>query len=199
METLSRRNFITTAGTLAGSAFLAATAPQAAAQTIKVNRSVKGIEGQKAPELDLNYWIDANGQASTFSVKESKGKWVLLKFFQNWCPGCHELGFPALKMFSDEFRNHPQVAIAAVQTVFEGYNSNTVEDVRKLQLRYELPIPMGHDEGNPIQHELPGTMKNYRTGGTPWMVLVDPSGMVVFNDFHVNPELLVKYIKANVA
>ena len=32
-----------------------------------------GIRGYEAPELDVRYWIDANGDPSSFSVDEAKG------------------------------------------------------------------------------------------------------------------------------
>jgi hypothetical protein len=28
-------------------------------------------------------------------------------------------------------------------------------------------------------------MADYRSGGTPWVVILDKSGTVVFNDFHI--------------
>ncbi|MEE9336413.1 MAG: TlpA disulfide reductase family protein [Granulosicoccaceae bacterium] len=158
-----------------------------------------GIRNYYAPEIELDYWIDANGKSTSFSVLDQKGKWVFLKFFQNWCPGCHKSGFPTLKKFADAFHEHPDVAIAAVQTVFEGFSSNTQSAVRELQLRYELPFTMGHDAGTDETQNHPLTMINYRTGGTPWLVLIDPDGTVVFNDFHVNPEGLIKYVQEQVA
>ncbi len=161
-----------------------------------------GIGGQDAPELDINYWIDGDGKPANFSVKASAGKWVFLKCFQNWCPGCHSSGFPTLKAFADEFHGHPSVAIAGIQTVFEGFSNNTQDDVRKLQLRYELPIVMGHDAGNPNADNLdhrPGTMVNYRTGGTPWLILIDPTGKVVFNDYRVNRSKLIEFIHEQIA
>ena len=158
-----------------------------------------GIEGKKAPELEVDYWIDRHGDPSQFSVIDSAGKWILLKCFQDWCPGCHSSGFPALKIFSDAFWDHPKVAIAGIQTVFEGYLSNTIEDVRKLQLQYELPITMGHDPGDSSLSRRPNTMTDYRTGGTPWLIVIDPAGTVVFNDFHINVDKLIEYIKLDVA
>ncbi|MFK7856298.1 MAG: peroxiredoxin family protein [Granulosicoccus sp.] len=162
-------------------------------------QSTRGIEGHIAPELAVDYWIDADGNSSSFSVADSKGKWVFLKCFQNWCPGCHSSGFPTLKAFSDRFYDHPKVAIAAVQTVFEGYRSNTQESVRELQLRYELPIAMGHDPGNPDTHEMPSTMRNYRTGGTPWLILINPQGQVAYNGFHVDSDKLIEFVESQVA
>lgn len=157
-----------------------------------------GIRQFQAPEIRLDYWIDANGKPTEFSVHEQKGKWVFLKFFQNWCPGCHKSGFPTLKKFADEFHEHPDVAIAGVQTVFEGFSSNTQSAVRELQRRYDLPIIMGHDPGTKATQNHPLTMINYRSGGTPWLVLVAPDGTVVFNDFHANSDSLIEFVREQV-
>ncbi len=162
-------------------------------------QTTRGIEGSEAPEIELDYWIDANGDPGKFSVLEARGKWVFLKCFQDWCPGCHSSGFPTLQKFSERFHDHPQVAIAGIQTVFEGYTTNTLEDVRKLQLRYELPITMGHDPGNPETHARPVTMQRYRTGGTPWLILVNPAGVVVYNGFHVDSGKLIEYVAEQVS
>ena len=163
------------------------------------SQTTRGIEGRIAPELALDYWIDGDGEPTSFSVTESRGKWVFLKCFQNWCPGCHSSGFPTLKAFSDEFSEHPDVAIAGIQTVFEGYRSNTKEAVRELQLRYDLPITMGHDPGNEDEHDMPTTMQNYRTGGTPWLILINPDGIVVYNGFHVDTDKLIEFVGAQIA
>lgn len=161
-----------------------------------------GIEGHEAPEIKLDYWIDKDGEDAHFSVTENRGKWVFLKCFQNWCPGCHSSGFPALQKFSAAFHDHPGVAIAGIQTVFEGFGTNTQADVRKLQKRYDLPIIMGHDPGNrddPDGDHRSQTMKLYRTGGTPWLIVIDPQGTVVFNHFRVNTEKLIEHIRNDLA
>lgn len=196
--TSSRRRFLQqtagTGGLLAASGLLG---NKLLAQSS--NPQEPGIQSYVAPELEVDYWIDANGEPTTFSIEESKGKWVLLKCFQNWCPGCHKHGFPMLQKFSERFHDHPEVAIAAIQTVFEGHNSNTQDAVRELQLRYDLPITMGHDAGNPETHSLPSTMANYRTGGTPWIILISPSGAVIYNHFHVRPEDIINHVAEHVA
>ena len=158
-----------------------------------------GILGYEAPELDVDYWIDADGDRSKFSIADSKGKWIVLKCFQNWCPGCHASGFPFLQAFAKEFHDHPKVAIAAIQTVFEGFSTNTQDAVRKLQLEYELPIVMGHDPGDPDGLNISDTMLKYRTGGTPWIILIDPDGVVAFNDFRVSTSKLIEFIYEQVA
>jgi thiol-disulfide isomerase/thioredoxin len=181
----TRRTFLATAGVIAG--------PFPAGPVWAQNHQY-GIVGQLAPELSVGYWIDKEGEPSNFSIQGAKNKWVMLKCFQDWCPGCHSSGFPALKKFADAFWDHPDVAIAGIQTVFEGFSTNTRDDVRKLQLQYQLPIVMGHDPGNPDGDHRPSTMKSFRTGGTPWIIVIAPDGRVVFNDFHVNVDRLIEYV-----
>lgn len=151
-----------------------------------------GIQGQRAPELDVNHWIDADGESTDFMLSSAEGKWVFLKCFQSWCPGCHSHGFPTLKKVSDALADNPAVVIAGIQTTFEGFRINTRDKVRELQLRYELRITMGHDAGDPDGDPLPSTMRNYRTGGTPWMILIDPDRTVVFNDYGLNGDRLIE-------
>lgn len=155
-----------------------------------------GIQGQHAPELEVAYWIDRHGNPTEFTLAQAEGQWVFLKCFQSWCPGCHSHGFPALQTIAKALADHPAVTVAAIQTTFEGFSTNTKEKVRQIQLRYELDITMGHDAGNPAGDHRPSTMSNYNTGGTPWMILIDPERRVVFNDFSVNAERLIDVLRA---
>ncbi len=82
-----------------------------------------------------------------------------------------------------------------IQTVFEGYHTNTADKLRKNQLKYDLMIPMAHAPGNPQTHAIPAIMENYRSGGTPWTVIIDPSGRVVFNNFHIEVQPAVDMIE----
>ncbi len=153
-----------------------------------------GITGRIAPELKVNYWIDKDGDPDNFILADHEGKWVFLKCFQSWCPGCHAHGFPALKKISDALADNPKVACAGIQTVFEGHYTNTVDKVREIQLQYDLQIPMGHDPGVDGKH--PSTMADYRTGGTPWMILISPNREVVYNDFSINADKAIEFLKA---
>ncbi len=153
-----------------------------------------GIKGRLAPELEVGYWIDRNGDPTSFRLADHAGKWIFLKCFQSWCPGCHSHGFPALKTISDALADNPRVAFAGIQTVFEGHYSNTVDKLREIQLCYDLQIPMGHDPGPENGH--PRTMIDYRTGGTPWMILIDPARRVVFNDYGIDAPRAVEFLRA---
>lgn len=81
-----------------------------------------------------------------------------------------------MQSISKEFGDDPQVRLLAVQTVFEGFTTNTQDRLREMQDRYDLRIPFGHDAGSPQGDHLPRTMRDYRSGGTPWLVIVSPTG-----------------------
>ncbi len=151
-----------------------------------------GIVGQAAPELEIDYWIDKDGKPTSFNLADHKDKWVFLKCFQSWCPGCHSHGLPALKKISEALKDNPKVVFAGIQTVFEGFSTNTVDKVRETQLQYDLQIPMGH---NPGSHGVsPSTMSSYRTGGTPWMILINPQHYVVYNEFNINADKAIQFL-----
>jgi thiol-disulfide isomerase/thioredoxin len=176
----------------AGRALLAAAGggwlPAALAQT--------GIQGLPAPEPLAEFWIDAQGRPTRFSLAAQRGKWVHLKFWQSWCPGCHAHGFPALVKLAAAFADEPRVVNVALQTVFEGFGSNSADKVRQTQLRYRLPIVFGHDPGNGPRAPAGGTMARYRSGGTPWHVVVDPAGQVVFNGFSLDADRAIEALRA---
>ena len=79
-----------------------------------------------------------------------------------------------------------QVAFVAVQTVFEGHEVNTAERAVASVAQHGLDgIPIGHDVdplGGP-----PSMMRLYRTGGTPWTVIIGPERRVCFDGFQIEP------------
>lgn len=83
----------------------------------------------------------------------------------------------------------------AIQTAFEGFSKNANAYVRVLQLRYQLPIMMVHDAGDPGTNPYPRTMRDYRTGGTPWLVIIDPEGRLACNHFHINPDKFITHLR----
>jgi len=159
----------------------------------------RGIVGSIAPELNVDFWIDPQGNPGSFSLDAQRGKWVYMKLWQSWCPGCHSLGFPALKKVTDAFIDEDKVVTLGVQTVFEGHGVNTGDKVREMQLRYDLPIFMGHDPGEKTATGYPNTMVSYLTGGTPWQVIIAPDGRVVFDGFRVNADNVISTIREDIA
>jgi thiol-disulfide isomerase/thioredoxin len=157
-----------------------------------------GIVGQLAPPLREVRWIDGSGVArAPVSLNDLGDGYRILYFFQHWCPGCHSHGFPALVKLVAELAEEG-VGFAAIQTVFEGGEVNRFERLRDDQQRYGLTIPFGHAEpaGGTA---LPAPMADYRTGGTPWFVVIAPDGKVAFDGFQIDADALVKALRSGTA
>ncbi|MCP3898518.1 MAG: TlpA family protein disulfide reductase, partial [Desulfobacteraceae bacterium] len=58
--------------------------------------------------------------------------------------------------------------------------------LRENQIKYDIHVPMAHDTGEKSHRRTPETMINYRSGGTPWTVIIDPEGTIVYNQFHID-------------
>jgi hypothetical protein len=153
-----------------------------------------GITGSQAPELQVPYWIDANGkERPELKLAELGDGYKVLFCFQHWCPGCHTQGFPTLKRLVDHFRDRG-VGFAVIQTVFEGGDVNTPDKLALNQARHHLRVPFGHDIAS-SGNLYPATMENYRTGGTPWFVTIDPGNVVIDNGFALDLERFVSLLK----
>ena len=151
-----------------------------------------GIEGQQAPEWDVARWFNLPQGEQGLSLRDVAHRVVYLYCFQSWCPGCHHHGFPTLLKVREQFADDPNVVFVAIQTVFEGFDVNTFERAQEVAQQYGLEIPFGHDPGPDGRRSL--VMQRYRTGGTPWTVLIDRQGRIRFNDFHADAEEMARRI-----
>lgn len=161
-------------------------------QTTGAKRKL-GITGQMAPQLKVSKWIGLPNGKSSIDASDFKGKVTYLYFFQSWCPACHKVGFPTLQKLEKKFRDAQDVQFVVVQTTFEGHKINTTDKLKVTADRYDLKIPFGQSAN---ESGTPDIMLKYRTGGTPWVVIIDKGGKVVFNDFHVDPMGAAKTIEA---
>ncbi|MGV2495317.1 peroxiredoxin family protein [Pelagerythrobacter aerophilus] len=153
-----------------------------------------GIVGLPAPPLRGVRWIDSAGEErGPLELTDLGNRYRILYFFQDWCGGCHTHGFPTLVRLVAELSGH-DVGFAAIQTVFEGFEVNTFDRIQDTQRRYGLRIPFGH-AGPAGIGSVPAIMEDYRTGGTPWFVVIAPDGSVVFNGFQIDPENLVSVLR----
>ncbi len=80
----------------------------------------------------------------------------------------------------------------AVQTTFEGYYSiNTLDKAKATMARYNLSIPTGQSGSEKTRSRL---MQAYRTGGTPWTIVIDKSCVVRYNDYFIAPQRAISII-----
>ncbi len=144
-----------------------------------------GIASEPAPEWGVTQWFNLPNGRTALDLEDVEAGVIYLYCFQSWCPGCHSHGFPTLLDVKDSFPDG-DVAFVAIQTVFEGFEVNTLEGAKKVADRYELDIPFGHDTGPDGRLSL--VMQRYRTGGTPWTVLIDRRRHVRFNGFQADSD-----------
>jgi hypothetical protein len=118
---------------------------------------------------------------------------VYLFGFQSWCTGCHTHGFPTLVAVQDRFADDDRVVFVALQTVFEGFEINGPDEALASVKKHGLSLPVGHDPG--LDGHGSDVMRSYRSGGTPWTVLIDQANVVRFNGFQAAPGDLIRTIE----
>ena len=149
----------------------------------------------KAKEFDVNHWIDSNGnKTNPIKLSDFEGKFKVMYCFQSWCPCCHSKGLPDLKKMVDALDVNNNIQFLAIQTVFEGHESNSYEKMVETQKQYELKIPFEHDAGDDGKSRS-NIMKNYETGETPWFIFIDKHDNIVFSNFHLNVDTAIDFLK----
>jgi hypothetical protein len=142
-----------------------------------------GIAGQIAPEWRVDQWFGLSDGRRELHLTDITAPVVYLYCFQSWCPGCHSHGFPTMKAVRARV-DSDRVAFVAVQTVFEGHEVNTAERAVASVAQHGLDgIPVGHDV-DPLGGT-PSMMQRYRTGGTPWTIIIGPERRVCFDGFQI--------------
>ena len=99
-----------------------------------------------------------------------------------------------LQYLKNKYEGNEDIVFLSIQTVFEGHLVNDSSRLRQNQTKYDLDIPFGHDDGSNTGSEYSNILDNYRTGGTPWHIIINKEGTVVFNGFHVEQEEAVGVI-----
>ena len=67
---------------------------------------------------------------------------------------------------------------------------NTFGGTKLISLKYDLDdIPIGQSGSEDAPSVM---MRNYRTGGTPWIVIIDKNGIVRFNNYHIEAEYAIQ-------
>ena len=154
-----------------------------------------GIAGRTAPELRVENWLRNPGGDDKLRLADIDEPVIYLYNFQSWCPGCHSHGFPtlaAVRQGLEERGLGHLVKFIAVQTVFEGHETNTADAAIEAVDRHGLSdLALGHDSGEP-----PATMTDYRTGGTPWTVIIGPrpERTVLFDGFQLDADAAIEAI-----
>jgi hypothetical protein len=93
---------------------------------------------------------------------------------------------------ADRFGDSDKVAFLSIQTPFEEFSDNTESKIQSAAEKFGLKIPFGHLVKTPGFHSVNTA---YKTGGTPWWVIVNPEGKVDYNGFYLNPDVAVENLE----
>ena len=135
----------------------------------------------KAPPWDVSEWINGEG----VNIDTLRGTVLVVEFFQLWCPGCNQFSIPLMLEWNHAFTKQikeGKLRLLSIHTVFEGHDYQTPEKLRRFVKEKGIHHLVGidrHVDGSVI----PETMKRYRTGGTPEIVIVDKKGFIRFQKF----------------
>ena len=146
-------------------------------------------QAPKAPELRVPYWIDGEGnEISPLKLADLGAGYKVIFCFKAECPGCHSRGFPTMQKIVAGVADKG-VGLAVIHTAFDDDPRNNQDRIREMQLKFDLKIPFGHDPK--VGNAYPTFMQDYRTRGTPFFIVIDPAGDLVFADFSLDAEKLI--------
>ncbi|MEM8891698.1 MAG: TlpA disulfide reductase family protein [Bacteroidota bacterium] len=115
--------------------------------------------GQPVPDFEA---VDAvNGEA--FSIKDQRGKYVLIDFWGIWCRPCVE-EMPMLKSYQEKYEN--ELVIVGIN---QGDTGNRITDFVKKH---------GYVWTQIMQQEY-GLVEKFSVAGYPTKLLIDPEGKII--------------------
>ena len=119
-----------------------------------------------APDLDGGEWVNV---AKPISLKDLRGRYVLLDFWTFCCINCMHV-LPELKKLEHAYPN--ELVIVGIHSAkFD--SEHVTENIREAALRYEIEHPVVNDAHMAI-------WQRYGAQSWPTLVLIDPAGDVVW-------------------
>lgn len=144
-----------------------------------------GILGQQAPAISVDKWMHIPKGEEIPTPESLKGKVIYMYCYQSWCPGCHSSGFPTLKTVSEHFKDDEDVEFLTVHTVFEGFSVNTPAKWQAVADKHDLHHLRFAHSGSDTKRS--AIMRDFKTRGTPWTIIIGKDGKVKYNSFHIKP------------
>ncbi len=128
----------------------------------KAMRAIKFKKRVDAPEFTLSF-LTRDGDLKKRSIKDFRGKVILLNFWASWCPPCRK-EMPSIERLYRAFKDRGFVVIG-VNYMEE---ADTVKDFMK---DFDLTFPSFLDEGGSVA-------EMYRVMGIPTTFLIDREGRI---------------------
>ena len=148
--------------------------------------------GQKAPSFGEIEWIQSF--KDDLDIGDLKGKVVYISTFQDVCPYCHQFGLPALQELYELYKDEKDMQFIAIQTAFEDDSENDITSAKTVIKDYNLVgMPVGNSKTD--EYDRPIFMDTYRTGGTPWVIIIDKDGIIQYSDFQIHLDLAMAMLR----
>ncbi|SDC98629.1 Peroxiredoxin [Cupriavidus sp. YR651] len=135
------------------------------------------LSSMPAPELHVTEWLNT---PQPITLRDLRGKVVVIHAFQMLCPGCVSHGIPQAERIRRTFRD--DVAVIGLHSVFEHHAVMTVDALKVFLHEYRVSIPIGVDQPTPGQ-AVPMTMQAYGMRGTPSLIVLDKAGNIRLHHF----------------
>ncbi|HPG89789.1 MAG TPA: TlpA disulfide reductase family protein [Hyphomicrobium sp.] len=125
---------------------------------------------ESPPEFTTSKWLNSDKK---ISLKDYKGKVIVVAVCQITCPGSVKVGLPQAARILKSF-NADEVAVIGLHMAFEKFEQQTPDEVQKFLELSGITMPVAYDKPNGTQ--LPQTMKDYELQGTPAILIFDRQG-----------------------
>ncbi|MDP1570506.1 MAG: TlpA family protein disulfide reductase [Vicinamibacterales bacterium] len=154
------------------------------------NINLLSLEGKSAPEYLTAEYVGRRPP----SLRELKGKAVLLFFWAHWCPDCKAMA-PTLTALQEAYGDAGLVVVAPTQRY--GYVAGRAPAEADVEMRYIAQVLAesypGLDVPVPVSAE---SFSNFGSSTTPTLVLVDRTGVVtLYNPGRMTREALEPHVK----
>jgi len=128
------------------------------------------FDPENPPEFQASAWFNA---ATPPTIKDLKGKVVVLAAFQQHCPGSLRHGIPQAARLAASFSDD-EVVVIGLNTPFEETKAQDKAALEKFVADHGLKFPVALDKTN--GKSLPKTMEAYEIQGTPTVLIFDRQG-----------------------
>ena len=125
---------------------------------------------ERPPEITASRWLNSDKK---ISLKDYKGKVIIVAAFQILCPGSVKYLLPQAMRIRKAFAAN-EVAVVGLHMAFENFEKQSPAEVEKFLTHAGIDMPVAYDK--PVGEGMPQTMKDYELQGTPAILIFDRQG-----------------------
>jgi thiol-disulfide isomerase/thioredoxin len=142
---------------------------------------------------DYTFYDLVNYPKKTASIKDFRGKWLILDFWGYSCTSCIA-SFPKMDTLADEFKDSVQlIMVAATKTVaYKGAPSSkkivkiTKDLYTHLNKKWHMAFTNAFDSVLYLKHDV---------GGLPHILVIDPLGVLKYKTMHIETDQVRKILR----